>query len=84
MKPSKVAWRFSRDTRSNGTGEVATDVRLMMKIGVDASCWPNKRGYGRYAQELLRALLAFDKENEYWMFLDARSAQQSKDLPEPY
>lgn len=53
-----------------------------MKIGVDASCWANKRGYGRYARELLRALLACDQQNTYRFFLDSETAQEVTDLPE--
>ncbi len=53
-----------------------------MNIGVDASCWTNKRGYGRYTRELLRALLTIDRQNEYWLFLDAETARHSKDLPQ--
>ncbi len=53
-----------------------------MHIGVDASCWANRRGYGRYTRELVTALLAFDRENEYWLFLDAATARQAGDLPE--
>jgi glycosyltransferase involved in cell wall biosynthesis len=53
-----------------------------MKIGVDASCWANKRGYGRYARELLRALLACDQQNLYRFFLDSETAQEVTDLPE--
>jgi glycosyltransferase involved in cell wall biosynthesis len=53
-----------------------------MKIGVDASCWMNKRGYGRYTRELLRAMLILDQENEYWFFMDSETARESEDLPE--
>lgn len=53
-----------------------------MNIGVDASCWTIKRGYGRYTRELLRALLTIDRENAYWLFLDAETARHSKDLPQ--
>jgi len=53
-----------------------------MKIGVDASCWVNKRGPGRYTRELLRALLTLDQQNDYWLFLDAETARQCEDLPE--
>ncbi len=53
-----------------------------MKIGVDASCWANKRGYGRYTRELLRALMALDKDSDYRLFLDSATDQQSDDLPE--
>ena len=53
-----------------------------MKIGVDASCWVNNRGPGRYTRELLRALLSLDQQNDYWLFLDAETARQCEDLPE--
>lgn len=52
-----------------------------MKIGVDGSCWTNKRGYGRYTRELVRALLQVDTRNQYRLFLDAQTAQQCHDLP---
>ncbi|MEO6589706.1 MAG: glycosyltransferase family 1 protein [Pyrinomonadaceae bacterium] len=42
-----------------------------MKIGVDATCWDNKRGFGRFTRELLEALLEVDTTNEYLFFVDA-------------
>ena len=53
-----------------------------MKIGVDVSCWANKRGYGRYTKELVNALLRIDTRNEYKLFLDSATARQVDDLPE--
>lgn len=41
-----------------------------MKIGVDATCWGNKRGFGRFTRELLEALLKIDETNEYLYFID--------------
>ncbi len=41
-----------------------------MRIGVDATCWQNNRGYGRHARSLLGALAKFDTENHYTFFLD--------------
>ncbi len=41
-----------------------------MKIGVDATCWGNRRGFGRFTRELLGALLELDKANEYLFFVD--------------
>ena len=52
-----------------------------MRIGIDASCWTNKRGYGRYTRELVGAILEFDTENTYTLFLDAHTEQQSTGLP---
>ena len=53
-----------------------------MRIGIDISCWLNQRGQGRYTRELVRALLKLDQANRYWLFLDAETARQCKDLPE--
>lgn len=45
-----------------------------MRIGIDASCWANKRGYGRFTRELLKELLALDRDNEYLLFVDKSTA----------
>lgn len=42
-----------------------------MHIGIDATCWHNKRGYGRHARSLLRALVKCDTDNQYTFVLDA-------------
>jgi len=42
-----------------------------LKIGVDASCWRNTRGYGRHLRALLKALLDVDAKNEYTLVVDA-------------
>ncbi len=52
-----------------------------MKIGVDASCWGNKRGFGRFTRELLEALMLVDKENDYLFFIDSETAG-TDDIPE--
>lgn len=48
-----------------------------MRIGIDASCWANKRGYGRFTREMLTALFEQDKENEYILFMDSANACQN-------
>ncbi len=53
-----------------------------MRIGIDASCWANARGYGRYTRELIRAILELDREHQYTLFLDAETERQCHDLPE--
>ena len=45
-----------------------------MQIGVDACCWANKRGFGRFTRELLKALITLDKSNEYFFFIDEETA----------
>jgi glycosyltransferase involved in cell wall biosynthesis len=42
-----------------------------MKIGIEATCLFNKRGYGRYARALIGSTLQIDKENEYICFVDS-------------
>ncbi|MDQ3711032.1 MAG: glycosyltransferase, partial [Acidobacteriota bacterium] len=51
-----------------------------MRIGVDACTWNNRRGFGRFTRELLEAVLADDKKNEYLFFVDSESAV-SDELP---
>jgi glycosyltransferase involved in cell wall biosynthesis len=52
-----------------------------MKFGIDASCWTNLRGYGRYTRELLRAVVAYDHHNHYRFFLTTATAKEAIDLP---
>lgn len=47
-----------------------------MRIGVDACCWFNRRGFGRFTRELLEAVVATDKENEYVFFVDRDTAER--------
>jgi glycosyltransferase involved in cell wall biosynthesis len=47
-----------------------------MRIGVDASCWSNRRGFGRFTRELLNALTAIDNRNQYLLFTDEQTAKQ--------
>lgn len=44
-----------------------------MRVGVDATCWTNGRGYGRYARALLSAVLELDERNKYVFFVDHES-----------
>ena len=47
-----------------------------MRIGIDATCWHNRRGYGRHARALLRALVRLDDTNRYTLFLDSAEAAE--------
>jgi len=49
-----------------------------MRIGVDACTWNNRRGFGRFTRELLEAVLADDKKNEYLFFIDSESAESDE------
>jgi glycosyltransferase involved in cell wall biosynthesis len=44
-----------------------------VRIGVDATCWANARGYGRFARELMRALIALAPEHRFVCFGDRRA-----------
>jgi glycosyltransferase involved in cell wall biosynthesis len=50
-----------------------------LRIGVDATSWQNKRGYGRHARALLNALVHSDTNNRYTFFMD--SAENKDSLP---
>jgi glycosyltransferase involved in cell wall biosynthesis len=53
-----------------------------VRIGVDATCWANGRGYGRFARELLRAMVALAPEHEFVFFGDAETFRAfSIDVP---
>lgn len=43
---------------------------MRLRIGVDASCWSNRRGYGRFARELMQAMLELAPEHEFVGFGD--------------
>ena len=49
-----------------------------MRIGVDACCWSNRRGFGRFTRELLTALAKLDDRNEYSYFVDRQTANESR------
>src|SRR5260221_4358462 len=53
-----------------------------MRIGVDATCWSNARGYGRFARGLLSALLAAPSEHRYVFFVDKHTRQHCDMPPE--
>jgi len=42
-----------------------------LKIGVDATCWHNSRGYGRHTRGVLGALVRMDACNRYVFLVDA-------------
>ena len=44
-----------------------------MRVGIDATCWANPRGYGRFTRELLRALTPLASQHELVCLLDRRA-----------
>ena len=45
----------------------------LMRIGVDATCWANGRGYGRFTRELVSAMVRESPADEFMCFLDERA-----------
>ncbi len=60
-------------------GRTTIDALVCMRIGVDATCWQNTRGYGRHARALLRALVRLDGQNHYTFFMD--STENAETVP---
>lgn len=48
-----------------------------MRIGIDASCWSNGRGFGRFTRELLGAVAALNTDDEFVLFSDRQTAEQA-------
>ncbi len=47
-----------------------------MRIGVDATCWSNGRGYGRFTRELLAAMVQQAPNDQFLCFLDPSAAER--------
>lgn len=47
-----------------------------MRIGIDASTWWNRRGYGRFTRELLSAMFAAPGGHEFCLFIDQEPAPE--------
>jgi glycosyltransferase involved in cell wall biosynthesis len=46
-----------------------------MRIGIDACCWSNRRGFGRFTRELVAHMVAGFPGHEFVLFMDRRTAQ---------
>src|SRR5262245_11672598 len=45
-----------------------------MRIGVDATCWQNRRGYGRFTRELLPVLAGLAPDDTFACFIGHQDA----------
>ena len=52
-----------------------------MRIGVDATSWSNRRGFGRFTRNAVERLVALDPETTYVLLVDGASAAAT-DLPD--
>jgi glycosyltransferase involved in cell wall biosynthesis len=41
-----------------------------VNIGIDATCWWNNRGFGRFTREVLTALFELDCDHHFYLFVD--------------
>jgi glycosyltransferase involved in cell wall biosynthesis len=51
-----------------------------MNIGIDACCWSNRRGFGRFTRELVRRMVIDYPHHRFTLMVDSATAQQS-DFP---
>ena len=49
-----------------------------MNIGIDATCWSNNRGFGRFTRELLTALFQLKSGHTFYLFVDQPLQDLSK------
>jgi glycosyltransferase involved in cell wall biosynthesis len=54
----------------------------VLRIGVDATCWANDRGYGRYARQIVTAMVNSSPQDDFVCFLDGLSDARFR-LDEP-
>ena len=52
-----------------------------MRIGVEATCWNCRRGYGRHLRSLFHAVCSLDHSNEYVLFVDTPLDSLLQPLP---
>ena len=49
-----------------------------MRIGIDACCWSNRRGFGRFTRELLTHIVTEHPRHEYTLLVDRATAEESR------
>ncbi|MDX6511929.1 MAG: hypothetical protein QOE36_1433, partial [Gaiellaceae bacterium] len=56
------------------TGPEVNGAKRALRVGVDATAWANRRGFGRFARGMLSRLVELDGEVEYVFYVDAPGA----------
>jgi glycosyltransferase involved in cell wall biosynthesis len=51
-----------------------------MNIGIDACCWSNRRGFGRFTRELVRRMVIDHPHHRFTLMVDSATARQ-EDFP---
>lgn len=52
-----------------------------MRIGIDACCWSNRRGFGRFTREIVTHMVAECPQHEYTLVVDRATAAESRFPP---
>jgi len=52
-----------------------------VRVGVDATSWVNRRGFGRFTRNVVRRLVELDPASRYVLFIDDATAAEA-DLPD--
>jgi glycosyltransferase involved in cell wall biosynthesis len=51
---------------------------MAVRVGIDATSWPNRRGYGRFVRNLVTRLVETDDDNAYVLYIDEESAPEAE------
>jgi len=51
-----------------------------MRIGIDASCWHNNRGFGRFTRELLSEMIKQPRDHQFLVFSDDDDVEDLDEL----
>ncbi len=49
-----------------------------MNIGIDATCWWNNRGFGRFTREMLTAMFRLESDHRFYLFVDQPLSELSQ------
>ena len=49
-----------------------------MRVGVDATSWVNRRGYGRFTRNVVTKLIELDPETTYVLYIDDQTAAEAE------
>jgi glycosyltransferase involved in cell wall biosynthesis len=69
--PERLGAAHALGHSSIGLAGVGVSAPAGLKIGIEATCWHNDRGFGRYVRAVVGALLRLDTANDYTLFMDA-------------
>src|SRR5689334_2415740 len=55
---------------------------MTLRVGVDATCWLNRRGFGRFTRNAVPRLIAAHVDAEYILYIDRLSSTEARLPPE--